>query len=313
MRNRRRASIKNSKPRCTRTQFNLQMTTLLSGLDSVAVNRPPQSIRVDLLIGRGPLFGDGARAAGLPATAATSDAATGGLGVRMLNQKSGRSGALSEGLNAQLNAVSAQTGVGFEVTSGGEVPGGYHSGSGRHEHGGAADTKMYVMENGNKRYLSINNSEDRTKIQEVIAESRRSGIKGIGIGPGYMGDSIHLGGGTALGWGAGGRSANMPGWARSAYESPQKYVSTGRPAAVGGDDTARAVDSYEAFRSRQEIDRTQSASTKVEGTGKLTVDVNAPKGTRVAAEGGGLFKKTEVSRQTQMEPAKSGPSPGADQ
>jgi hypothetical protein len=44
---------------------------------------------------------------------------------------------------------------------------------------------------------------------------------------------------------------------------------------------------------------------KVEGTGKLSVNVNAPKGTSVNAEGGGLFKKTEVTRQTQMEPAAS--------
>jgi GH24 family phage-related lysozyme (muramidase) len=44
---------------------------------------------------------------------------------------------------------------------------------------------------------------------------------------------------------------------------------------------------------------------KVEGTGKLSVHVNAPRGTKVGAEGGGLFKKTEVTRQTQMEPAAS--------
>ena len=42
---------------------------------------------------------------------------------------------------------------------------------------------------------------------------------------------------------------------------------------------------------------------RVVGTGKLTVDVNAPKGSRVGAEGGGLFKSIEVNRQTQMEPA----------
>jgi hypothetical protein len=57
---------------------------------------------------------------------------------------------------------------------------------------------------------------------------------------------------------------------------------------------------------RQQVDGGQAAS-KVEGTGKITVDVNAPKGTSVSAEGGGLFKKTEVNRQTQMEPAERGP------
>ena len=44
---------------------------------------------------------------------------------------------------------------------------------------------------------------------------------------------------------------------------------------------------------------------QVNGTGKISVDVKAPANTRVAAAGGGLFKKTEITRQTQMEPAKS--------
>jgi hypothetical protein len=60
---------------------------------------------------------------------------------------------------------------------------------------------------------------------------------------------------------------------------------------------------------RLQLDRTQSSSTKVEGTGKISVDVNAPKGTNVGAEGGGLFKDVEINRQTQMEPAKRGPAP----
>jgi hypothetical protein len=58
------------------------------------------------------------------------------------------------------------------------------------------------------------------------------------------------------------------------------------------------------------IDKTQAASTKVEGTGKLTVDVNAPKGTNVGAEGGGLFKNVEINRQTQMSEARRGPQGG---
>jgi hypothetical protein len=36
--------------------------------------------------------------------------------------------------------------------------------------------------------------------------------------------------------------------------------------------------------------------------------VKAPAGTKVDAEGGGLFKETQVRRQTQMEPAQEGPS-----
>jgi hypothetical protein len=59
---------------------------------------------------------------------------------------------------------------------------------------------------------------------------------------------------------------------------------------------------------RAQLDRAQSALHKVEGTGKITVDVNAPKGTNVGVEAGGLFRKTEVNRQTQMERAQGGPT-----
>jgi hypothetical protein len=61
---------------------------------------------------------------------------------------------------------------------------------------------------------------------------------------------------------------------------------------------------------RAQIDQAQAASTKVEGTGKISVNVNAPKGTNVGAEGGGLFKKVEISRQTQMSEAPRGPKGG---
>jgi hypothetical protein len=40
-------------------------------------------------------------------------------------------------------------------------------------------------------------------------------------------------------------------------------------------------------------------------TGKIAVDVTAPKGTRVGAEGGGLFKNVEMNRQTSMETAQA--------
>ena len=45
----------------------------------------------------------------------------------------------------------------------------------------------------------------------------------------------------------------------------------------------------------------------IKDIGELTVDVNAPAGTRVrTSTEGDLFKKTEVSRQTQMVPTASG-------
>jgi hypothetical protein len=53
---------------------------------------------------------------------------------------------------------------------------------------------------------------------------------------------------------------------------------------------------------RADIDR-QMTEHRVTGTGQLDVNVNAPKGTQVAARGGGLFKKTSVNRRAQMEAA----------
>jgi hypothetical protein len=58
---------------------------------------------------------------------------------------------------------------------------------------------------------------------------------------------------------------------------------------------------------RQQLDSSQASNGKIEGTGKITVDVNGPKGTKVGAEGGGIFKDVEINRQTQMEPARKGP------
>jgi hypothetical protein len=60
----------------------------------------------------------------------------------------------------------------------------------------------------------------------------------------------------------------------------------------------------ESARRRMDADNN---ATKVEGTGKLSVHVNAPKGTDVSASGGGLFKSVEVNRQTQMDKADKGP------
>jgi hypothetical protein len=58
----------------------------------------------------------------------------------------------------------------------------------------------------------------------------------------------------------------------------------------------------------ERLDRAATQRVDVNGTGKISVDVKAPNGTKVAATGGGLFKKTEVARQTQMQPAQEGPN-----
>jgi hypothetical protein len=74
----------------------------------------------------------------------------------------------------------------------------------------------------------------------------------------------------------------------------------------GGREEAASLD-----RAALDRDMGREVSQKVEGTGKLTVDVNAPQGTKVAAEGDGLFKKVETNRQTQMAEARSGPEADA--
>jgi hypothetical protein len=70
----------------------------------------------------------------------------------------------------------------------------------------------------------------------------------------------------------------------------------------------REAQQEQVAKARQSMDAEQAATTKVEGSGKIRVDVNAPKGTSVAAESSGLFKTIETYRQTQMVHADRGPS-----
>jgi hypothetical protein len=63
-----------------------------------------------------------------------------------------------------------------------------------------------------------------------------------------------------------------------------------------------------AAAARKAIDG--SRSVDVNATGKLTATINAPPGAKVEASGEGLFKNTEVNRQTQMQPAAVGPEIG---
>jgi hypothetical protein len=59
--------------------------------------------------------------------------------------------------------------------------------------------------------------------------------------------------------------------------------------------------------SYERIDKALGAASgapgKIEGNANITVDVNAPKGTKVGAEADGVFKKTQVNRSTQMDHA----------
>jgi len=85
-----------------------------------------------------------------------------------------------------------------------------------------------------------------------------------------------------------------------------EWTPTGRATKVAG----RGGDDIDPAKSREAIDKDRAQRTTVEGSGKITVDVNAPKGTNVGAEASGLFKEVAVNRQTQMEPARRGPEAG---
>jgi len=84
---------------------------------------------------------------------------------------------------------------------------------------------------------------------------------------------------------------------------------------VEGDPNASVDDNWLLSHAPpEELDRSslygamgREITSRVEGTGKLTVDVTAPRGTQVGAEAGGLFKKLEINRQTQMADAVTGP------
>jgi hypothetical protein len=87
---------------------------------------------------------------------------------------------------------------------------------------------------------------------------------------------------------------------------------TGMFHSIGGNQGATRHDypaSQYTFRraaddERMAVDGHRVHTVKVEGSGKLTANINAPPGTDVTLQGGGLFKKTEMARQVQMAPAR---------
>lgn len=108
-------------------------------------------------------------------------------------------------------------GVQAVVFSGGQDESGPHrTGSHRHDDGRAAD--MMFVKDG--RQLDWANPDDQPIFQQIVEKAKARGVTGIGAGPGYMREgSMHMGFGTPAVWGAGGRSANAPGWLKNAYYS----------------------------------------------------------------------------------------------
>jgi len=140
---------------------------------------------------------------------------------------------LSDNLSLAIQNGLAGTGLNWNSTSGGQPTkeeGGARVGSTRHDNGDATDGQFIDSSTG--RPLNPSSSlEDRTRIQNALTSLTNSGIKGVGWGTNYMGDStFHLdikgdnNGGTLV-WGANGATANAASWVKasvnSASSSPQ--------------------------------------------------------------------------------------------
>ena len=124
--------------------------------------------------------------------------------ITMNNQNAIRNLDLKPELKNQLEYAATQSGVKVEVTSGGQAAigtGGPRTGSTRHDDGGAADLKLYrVDENGKRQYLDMNNPADAAIMQRFTTDAVKAGATGVGAG--YMGGkTLHIGGGSTAAWG----------------------------------------------------------------------------------------------------------------
>jgi hypothetical protein len=207
--------------------------------------------------------------------------------------------AIQPELERQLHEAARAHDLQVEVFSGGQAKigtGGPRTGSTRHDLGGAADVKLRDPKTG--RVLDMRNPADAKRMHGFVKESVAQGATGVGAGLGYMGaSSLHIGGGSAASWGG-------ADWIENARREGVKE----RQARARGGGNPPVAANVPDGRATLDADMDRSVTQKVEGTGKISVDVRAPQGTKVAAEGGGLFKKVETNRQVQMAPAAEGPT-----
>lgn len=141
-------------------------------------------------------------------------------------------------LVAVLQAAGEAAGIDVvEVVSGGQfAPGkGPRTGSTRHDDGKAADVQLFK----DGRLLDFEGG-DRELVAAFVTAAAARGATGIGAGVGYMGPHrLHVGFGSQLVWGAGGRAANAPAWLRQAaaegWAAPVKERSTLRLGDKGDD------------------------------------------------------------------------------
>lgn len=136
--------------------------------------------------------------------------------IRYANSGATRNQQLSEDLLKRLGYLD-KLGVSMEVFSGGQpskAEGGARVGSERHDHGHAADVRLYQGD----RLLDWSNPDDVPIFQEVVKQGKANGITGFGAGDGYMSKgTMHIGMGNPGVWGKDGKGDNAAPWLKAAY------------------------------------------------------------------------------------------------
>jgi hypothetical protein len=152
---------------------------------------------------------------------------------------------ITQQLKDVLNKAAEAAGIELvRVTSGGQPPTGPdRTGSHRHDNGNAADLELWKE----GRALNFTRSDERPVIAAFVIAAAANGATGIGAGIDYMGPkTLHVGFGSKMIWGAGGKSANAPDWLRNA-------VTKGWEGSTGG--TAPAPDIPESLPTAAGRDR----------------------------------------------------------
>lgn len=142
---------------------------------------------------------------------------------------------IKKSLGELLSKAADEAGIDtVRVTSGGQAKkgsGGKRTGSTRHDEGNAAD--LQLEKNGH--VLSFEKSQERPVVAKFVTAASALGATGIGAGVGYMGEhTLHVGFGTKLVWGAGGKAVNAPEWLRQAVAAAASHTPAAPAARLPG-------------------------------------------------------------------------------
>jgi hypothetical protein len=178
-------------------------------------------------------------------------------------------------LKEVLQFAGEESGVEVEVFSGGQADitqGGPRTGSERHDLGHAADIRLKVKDaDGNYRYLSSKNEQDREIMANFIKNSRRMGAKGIGHGLDYMGESaIHVGTVQRSDIDYSSKEYGVPAGSEAVWESPE-WV---RNAFYEGQKASAEFDMAAYREARKERLETQTAAAPTTPTPQMVLGGN---------------------------------------